>query len=416
MAFTYVPHFGSDGAVAGYFGLGIDVTERHALEERLRQSQKMEALGQMAGGVAHDFNNMLTIITGYGELLLNNLDDKDPLKSYVLSIKEGSDRAAALTSQLLTFARRQAVQDSTVDLNDIVTHSHDMLSHLIGEDILFEINLGPGPYYIKTDPEQFNQALVNLAINARDAMSHGGQLGIETTALTLERALTSRFLNLQPGEYVRLRIDDNGCGIDNESLTRIFEPFYTTKTKGLGTGLGLSMVYTLIDQCNGQIDVTSRIGEGTSFDLYLPISNTPKSDRSESTARVKTQTTTQNEETVLLVEDEDSVRTLISRILNNHGYTVLEARQGEEALVMSEMHDGPIHLLLTDVIMPGMSGRQLAQTLEPLRPDMQVIYMSGYTDSTVLSYGIQTEEVTFLQKPFSPDTLLESIDNLTNNP
>ncbi|HIG55008.1 MAG TPA: hybrid sensor histidine kinase/response regulator [Candidatus Latescibacteria bacterium] len=392
----------------------LAVEGRALLKEQLRQSQKMEALGQLAGVVAHDFNNMLTIITGYSDLVINRMGDKDPLVSDVLAIKEAGDRAAIITSQLLAFGRRQIVQHSTIDINSTIESARNMLQRMVGEDIHFEVELQPGPHYVKTDPGLFDQVLVNLLVNARDAMPHGGRLRIETAAIALDQPLTNRFLNLKPGEYFRLRVTDSGSGITDEVLKRIFEPFYTTKDKGTGTGLGLSMVYSLVDQSGGQIDVTSRLDEGTSFDLYLPITDArPEESRTETSPAPGLRSENGNR-FILLVEDEDVVRNFTQRVLSDHGYNVLEARQGEEAIALSELHAGPIHLLLTDVVMPKMSGLELAQNLQALRPDMPVLYMSGYTDDTVFRYGVQEEQVHFLQKPFVPDGLIAKISQVIN--
>ena len=380
------------------------------LTEQLRQSQKMEALGVLASGIAHDFNNMLTIIAGYSDLLISHMGDENPLINEVQAIKQASDRAAALTSQLSTFGRRQGLQHSTVDLNAAVEHARDMLRRMIGEDIHLEIDLQPGLHCIQTDPGQLDQALVNLIANARDAMPEGGRLRIETAVLALDRPLANHFLDFAPGEYVRLRVADSGKGIDDDDLNRIFEPFYTTKDSGKGTGLGLSMVYSLVDQSNGQIDVTSRASEGTAFDLYFPLTDTRPAEAAVAQASPAVgEDINQSGEIILLVEDDDVVRNLARRVLGDHGYSVVEARHGEEALAMSERHKGPIHLLLTDVVMPEMSGRQLAQNLERLRPDIPVLYMSGYTDDTVLRYGVQENEVALLQKPFTPDALVAKV-------
>lgn len=392
----------------------LAVEGRALLEEQLRQSQKMEALGQLAGGVAHDFNNMLTIITGYSELVINRMSDKDPIVSDMLAIKEAGDRAATLTNQLLTFGRRQALQYSTIDLNGTVESARDMLQRMIGEDIHFEIDLQPGPHYIKTDPGQLDQVLVNLVVNARDAMPRGGRLRIETAAIALDQPLTNRFLKLEPGEYIRLRVTDSGSGITDKVLNRIFEPFYTTKDKGKGTGLGLSMAYSLVEQSGGQIDVASRPGEGTRFDLYLPITNARPEEKLSETSPAPEPSSENGNEIILLVEDEDVVRDLARRVLSDYGYDVLEARQGKEALALSELHAGPIHLLLTDVVMPKMSGRELAQNLQALRPDMPVLYMSGYNDDKVLRYGMQEQQIHFLQKPFTPNALIAKIRQVIN--
>ena len=392
----------------------LAVEGRALLEEQLRQSQKMEALGQLAGGVAHDFNNMLTIITGYSELVINRMSDKDPIVSDMLAIKEAGDRAATLPSQLLPFGRRQALQYSTIDLNGTVESARDMLQRMIGEDIHFEIDLQPGPHYIKTDPGQLDQVLVNLVVNARDAMPRGGRLRIETAAIALDQPLTNRFLKLEPGEYIRLRVTDSGSGITDKVLNRIFEPFYTTKDKGKGTGLGLSMAYSLVEQSGGQIDVASRPDEGTRFDLYLPITNARPEEKLSETSPAPGPRSENGNEIILLVEDEDVVRDLARRVLSDYGYDVLEARQGEEALALSELHAGPIHLLLTDLVMPKMSGPELAQNLQALRPDMPVLYMSGYNDEKVLRYGMQEQQIHFLQKPFTPNALIAKIRQVIN--
>jgi len=323
----------------------------------------MEALGVLASGIAHDFNNMLTIIAGYSDLLISHMGDEKPLINEVQAIKQGSDRAA-------------------------VEHARDMLRRMIGEDIHLEIDLQPGLHCIQTDPGQLDQALVNLIANARDAMPEGGRLRIETAVLALDRPLANQFLDFAPGEYVRLRVADSGKG----------------------TGLGLSMVYSLVDQSNGQIDVTSRASEGTAFDLYFPLTDTRPAEAAVAQASPAVgEDINQSGEIILLVEDDDVVRNLARRVLGDHGYSVVEARHGEEALAMSELHKGPIHLLLTDVVMPKMSGRQLAQNLERLRPDIPVLYMSGYTDDTVLRYGVQENEVALLQKPFTPDALVAKV-------
>ncbi|MFT5377228.1 MAG: signal transduction histidine kinase [Candidatus Latescibacterota bacterium] len=378
------------------------------LEEQLRQSQKMEALGQLAGGVAHDFNNMLTIITGYSELVLGYVNEKEPLYSDLKAIKEAGDRAAVLTSQLLTFGRRQALEYTILNLNTAVDTAHGMLQRMIGEDISFEIDLHPATLFVRTDPGQFDQALVNLVVNARDAMPRGGKLHIKTRNISLEQPLTNRFIRLIPGQYALLRIVDTGKGMDTSILGRIFEPFFTTKSKGKGTGLGLAMVYSIVNQSGGQIDVSSAPGTGTIFDIYLPLSKiAPKNEPEKKTQQRKELKPISG--TILLVEDEEVVRNLAHRVLRDHGFDVLEARKGEEALVLAELHDGTIDLLLTDVVMPEMSGYELAQHLGPQRPDMRILYMSGYTNDDVLRYGIHQGHVPFLQKPFGPDDLVAKV-------
>ena len=380
--------------------------QKAGLEAQLRQSQKMEALGRLAGGIAHDFNNMLTIISGYSELVLDDMSEEDPRYRDIKIVQDAGKRAAMLTNQLLTFGRRQMLDYQSLDFNQAVTSIYDMLVRLIGEDIELLARLQPDLHCVKTDAGQFDQVIVNLAINGRDAMLQGGKLFIETADVKLDEAHCRRHVNVTPGFYVRLRVRDTGCGMSEEIRSRIFEPFFSTKPKGEGTGLGLSVVYGIVEQSGGHIDVISKPHKGTTIDIYLPrIEGEPEMPQEQQ----RRPSPRRGTESILLVEDEDEVLNLTRRILLDHGFHVLEARRGEEALVLSELHDGPIHLLLTDVVMPEMSGRQLAERLIFLRPDVKVLYMSGYTDDTVLRYGIQEKEVAFLQKPFSPDALIDKV-------
>jgi len=314
-----------------------------------------------------------------------------------------------LTDQLLAFGRRQMLNYQFLDLNQVVTKTHQMLQRMIGEDIELIPELQSRLHYVRTDPGQFDQILINLAVNARDAMPQGGKLFIETANVELDEAYSHSAVNIKPGSYVRLRVRDTGCGMSEEDLSHLFEPFFTTKPNG--TGLGLSLVYGIVEQSGGNIDVASKPGEGTTFDIYLPQAHVVPEPEERSHEERAPPTGT---ESILLVEDEDVVRNLARRILRDHGYHVLEARRGEEALVLSELHKGPIDLLLTDVVMPEMSGRQLAQHLCLLRPDMKVLYMSGYTDDMILRYGVQEEEVSFLQKPFVPKTLVAKVRQVLN--
>ena len=386
--------------------------EKIALEYQLNESQKMEALGQLAGGVAHDFNNMLTIITGYSELVLNCMRENEPLYQDIKAIHEAGERAALLTSQLLVFSRKQVSHHQILDLNAVVGKMHNMLQRVIGEDIELVSTLGPESCYVKADSSRLEQVVMNLAVNARDAMPRGGRLNIETANVEVDEAHARRHVEVQPGPYAMLRVSDTGDGMDPEVLARVFEPFFTTKSRGKGTGLGLSTVYGIVNQSGGHIDLTSRLGEGTTCEIYLPQAEAPL----EPEAPVQDEPRLQKgSEIILLVEDEDVVRNMAGRILREHGYNVMEARKGEEALLLAELHEGPVHLLLTDVVMPEMSGRELAQNLCPMRPDMKVLYMSGYTDDAILRHGVQEAEMPFLQKPFLPNTLVNKVREVLDN-
>lgn len=378
------------------------------LEEQLRQSQKMEGLGQLAGGIAHDFNNMLTIIKGYSELVLGSIDESATIYSDVQTIGEACQRATALTSKLLTFGRRQPMSPETFELNDTIRAGRNMLDRVIGEHFHMETTLHAEPLYVHADPTLFDQALINLVVNARDAMPDGGQIDITTEHRTLDTPRTSRFVNLTPGEYALLSVSDVGVGMDEEVIQRIFEPFYTTKQQGKGTGLGLSMVYSIIEQSKGQIDVRSEPGVGTTFDIYLPLCATP--DATEATEATKrTVARTDQQRTVLVVEDEDVVRSLATRILSEYGFEVLTASSGAEALTLVKTHGSAIDLLLTDVVMAGMSGHQLAQKLSNLQPSIDILYMSGHGNEAVLHHGIEHDDMHFLQKPFSPQQLIDKV-------
>jgi signal transduction histidine kinase len=375
------------------------------LEEQLRQAQKMEALGRLAGGVAHDFNNMLTIINGYSELLIGQLSVGDPLLADVAAIREAGERAAGLTAELLTFGRRQVLDYRVLDLALEVPRTCAMLERLIGEDVELTTAIPPGPHCVKTDPDGLMRILINLAANARDAMPQGGHLAIEIDDVELDEAYARAHLGAVPGDYVRLRVRDSGCGMSDEVRARIFEPFFTTKPRGKGSGLGLSVVYGMVSQSGGHVEVVSAPGAGTTVDVHLPrqapgLPEAPRPTPLPAPKRVLT-----GAETVLLVEDDDVVRELAHRILLDHGYQVLEARHGEEALVVAELHNGPLHLLLTDVVMPHLNGPELAERLRRDRPQLKVLYISGYTDDTVLRYGVERAEVHLLQKPFAPDLL-----------
>ncbi|PYV87947.1 MAG: hybrid sensor histidine kinase/response regulator [Acidobacteria bacterium] len=372
-------------------------------EQQFRQSQKMEAIGRLAGGIAHDFNNLLTGITGYSELLLNSLRPEDPMRGNLEEIRKAAARAASLTHQLLAFSRQQVLRPVILDLNALLANLHKMLRRLIGEDIELVTLLGPGLGRVEADRGQMEQVIMNLVVNARDAMPEGGRLILETANEELDEDYARTHPPTEPGSYVMLAISDTGCGMGPDTLARIFDPFFTTKEQGKGTGLGLSTVYGIIKQSDGYIWAYSEPGQGTTFKVYLPQVQGEVSVEAETVpAPVELPL---GSETVLLVEDEDSVRNLVRTILRKNGYTVLEARHGAEALRVAIQHTGPIHLMLTDVVMPLMSGRQLAERLAPLRPDMKVIYMSGYTDQAIVHHGVLEPGTIFLQKPFTPNSL-----------
>jgi signal transduction histidine kinase len=373
---------------------------------QLEQAQKMDAIGRLAGGVAHDFNNLLTVILGRTEILLEPLPPEDPMRRGIELIRRTAGRAADLTRQLLAFSRKQVLEPVVLDLNTVATEMKDMLGRLIGEDIALLTAPGPGLGRVKADRGQIEQVLMNLAVNARDAMPQGGRLILETAAVELDEEYARRHVGARPGPHVMLAVSDTGTGIPREIQPQIFEPFFTTKEPGKGTGLGLATVYGIVKQSGGHIEVESEPGRGTTFRIYLPRFDAPAAtgDRGPRPAAA-----TGGTETILLVEDEEGVRELARDILRANGYTVLEARNGAEALLICERHQGPLDLLLTDVVMPRLSGRDLAERLAPLRPGLSVLYMSGYTDDAVIRHGVLGAGTAFLQKPFTPAVLVQRV-------
>lgn len=374
-------------------------------EEQLRQSQKMEAIGKLAGGVAHDFNNLLTAITGYSDLSLRHLDKTDRLYRNLQEIKKAGERAAGLTRQLLAFSRKQVLQPKVLDLNAVIVDLNKMLQRLIGEDIDMMLMLKPDLGKVKADPGQIEQILMNLLVNARDAMPVGGKLTIETANLYVNEQSAHGHPSVPQGCYVVLSVSDTGCGMDIATQERIFEPFFTTKEVGKGTGLGLSTVYGVVQQSGGDVWVESEVGKGTTFKVYLP-----REDELAESVEVETETVIPaGTETVLLVEDETIVRKMTKEILQLSGYQVLEASNGQEALMVCEQHHDPVHLMLTDVVMPLMSGRELAEHLAQRRPEIKVLYMSGYTDDAIVHHGVLEKGTAFLEKPFTPNGLSRKV-------
>jgi two-component system, cell cycle sensor histidine kinase and response regulator CckA len=381
-------------------------------EEQLRQSQKMEAVGQLAGGIAHDFNNLLTAITGYSEMTLRRLEPESPVRRNVEEIKKAGLRAADLTRQLLAFSREQALQAKVLDINSVVSEMDKLLRRLIGEDIELFTILTPDLGRVMADPGQVEQVLMNLVVNARDAVAEGGKITIETANVYLDDDYAGKHASVESGAYVLLAVSDTGSGMDAATQERIFEPFFTTKGVDKGTGLGLSTVYGVVKQSGGSIGVYSEVGKGTSLKVYLP--------RVDAKTEVglpegATLAVSPGTETVLLVEDEQVVRHMARHILEASGYTVLEAASGPEAMEVCKVHDGPVDLLLTDVVMPHMSGPRLSEEVMKIWPGISVLYMSGYTDNAIVQHGVLKEGMHFLQKPFSPDALAlkvrESLDS-----
>jgi two-component system cell cycle sensor histidine kinase/response regulator CckA len=383
-----------------------DITERKRLEAQFLQAQKMEAIGTLAGGVAHDFNNLLTVIKGYTELLLEEIAPDDPRCFYLQQIQKAGQQAASLISQLLAFSRKQILHPEILDLNRSVEEMSTMLRRVIREDIELVAIARPGLGLISADPAQIQQIVMNLAVNARDAMPQGGRLTIETANVEFDEEYVRAHPMVKPGPYVMLAISDNGIGMDAATQARIFEPFFTTKGQGKGTGLGLSTVYGIVKQSNGFIWAYSEPGKGTTFKTYFP---RVEGEVTESTAERRFEPEFQGSETILLVEDEESVRTLAGRILREQGYDVLEAGSGTEALDIARKHGGEIHVVVTDVIMPGMSGKDLVSQLKIARPGIKSLYISGYPDDAIAHHGILDSGVTFLQKPFTVESLTRKI-------
>ena len=373
-------------------------------EEQLQQAQKLEAVGRLAGGVAHDFNNLLTAILGYSELSLKRLPANDPIKQNIEGIKEAGERAASLVRQLLAFSRKQVLQPKTLDLNSVISNLQKMLPRMIGEDIELRTQLQRDLGKVKADPTQIEQVIMNLVVNARDALPTGGNVTIETANVYLDEAYVRDHVAVTPGNYVMLAVSDNGNGMDVETQRQMFEPFFTTKEMGKGTGLGLSMVYGIVKQSGGNIWVYSEPGLGTTFKIYLPTVE----GEVEKEATTKYYSSPVNE-TLMLVEDDDGVRELLLSVLQEEGYHVLTAASGAEALKVCESYDGPIHLLITDVIMPGMSGKQLVKQLVGTCRETRVLYMSGYTDDAIVNHGVLEPGAAFLQKPFTPVGVLNKV-------
>jgi PAS domain S-box-containing protein len=395
---TISPVRNENGDIVNYVGLQRDVTRELELEEQYRSSQRMEAVGQLTGGIAHDFNNLLTAINGFAELMQFRLSPEDPLQDLVDNILQSGQRAADLVSQLLAFSRKQIIEPKVLNLNTSVSEMSTMLQRIIGEDIELEVVLTPELWPVKADPARIEQVIVNLAVNARDAMPDGGRLLIEIGNIVLDDEYVANHMGTQPGKYILLAISDTGIGMTEEEKARIFEPFFTTKEVGKGTGLGLATVFGIVKQNGGNIWVYSEKGHGSTFKIYLPCADEPATTNSPAKVEVELPT---GDETILLVEDDTGVRDLARQILQRQGYTLLEAKDGEEALELFARYSGPIHLLLTDVIMPGMNGKTLADQLLQSHSDLKTLFMSGYTDNAIVHHGVLNPDVTFLQKPFT---------------
>ncbi|MBV9183119.1 MAG: PAS domain S-box protein [Acidobacteria bacterium] len=402
----------SRAEVIGIRTVMLDITEKTLLEEQLRQAQKLESIGRLAGGIAHDFNNLLTIISGRAELLILEQPNNPQLGAALRPICEAAKRATALTGQLLAYSRKQILEHKLLDLNKVVCSASEMLRPLIGEDIELKVIPAPDLPLIRTDQARLEQVIMNLAINARDAMPTGGKLTIETAKVTLDAEYAHQHMDAVPGEYVMLAVSDTGMGMDPKTRARIFEPFFTTKELGKGTGLGLAMVYGIVKQSGGNIWVYSEPGKGTCFKVYLPkaeLFDSEKPRKSEPAAMSR------GSETVLLVEDEAEVRALARESLERNGYRVLEAGNGQEAIAVCGQYQDRIDLLVTDVVMPGMSGLELAKRLASDQPQMKVLYTSGYTDDTVIRHGVLQSHMTYIQKPFGYMTLTGKVREVLND-
>jgi nitrogen-specific signal transduction histidine kinase/ActR/RegA family two-component response regulator len=393
------------GRVEYYETFVRDVTDQRRLQQQVLQSQKMEAVGRLAGGIAHDFNNLLTVITSYSDLVLEDLPPGDAKRDDLEQVQKAADGAAALTRQLLAFSRQQVVEPRVVSLNTVVEGLHKILRRVIGEDVELATTLAPNLGNVRADVGQLEQVLMNLAVNARDAMPTGGRLTVETANVEHDPDYARDREAAAVRRFVMLAVSDTGCGMDEATKARIFEPFFTTKEPGKGTGLGLATVYGIVKQAGGFIWVYSEPGRGTSFKIYVPEVDAP-ADRTTAAAGAPVPRGT---ETVLLVEDAAAVRAVAKQVLERQGYTVLEAPDGEAALRLAQRHRGPIHLLLTDVVMPRVSGREVAEQLTRVRPDVKVLYASGYTDDSVVRHGILESGTAYLQKPFSPDSLARKV-------
>jgi two-component system cell cycle sensor histidine kinase/response regulator CckA len=388
--------------------------EARQRDDQLRQAQKLEAIGRLAGGVAHDFNNVLTAISGYGELVLDRCDADDPRHADVEEILKAAGRAASLTRQLLAFSRRQVIVPQVLAVERIVAGTEQMLRRLIGEDIRLTRTTDAAVGLVRADPGQIEQVLLNLAVNARDAMPNGGSLEIALAAATVDEAFASRHIPLKPGAYVRLSMADTGCGMTEEVRAHMFEPFFTTKPEGVGTGLGLATVYGIVEQSGGAIEVDTEEGRGTTFHLYLPQVHDVR--EVSPTLTVRPPPVARGSATVLLVEDDASVATLVSNWLKKAGFTVLQAMNASAAIDIARSYPASIDLLLTDVVMPGLNGRELAERVIGMRGDIRVLYMSGYPDDAILLRGVQATAVQFLQKPFSFEVLADKIHEVLTLP
>ncbi len=403
----------ASGVPIGVISVIADITQRKHLEEQLRQSQKMEAVGRLAGGVAHDFNNLLTVVTGFSQLVIGNMDSEDPLRAPLEEILKAGNRAAGLTNQLLAFSRRQMIRPTVLDINRVIADMERMLRRLISEDIELVLQLASGLRSVRADLGQIQQVVMNLAINARDAMAEGGTLRIATSNVELRADDLTVHPELRPGHYVLLSFTDTGEGMDETTKSRLFEPFFTTKGLGRGTGLGLSTVYGIIKQNGGDIEVWSEPGRGASFRLYFPgLSAEPEPIQEPGIQSVQRDAS----ETILLVEDEPGLRNMVRQVLGAQGYRVIEARDGRDALrAYSELSE-PIDILITDVVMPHMNGQELARQLAVLQPDLKVVYISGYAEPVLARYGVGDEGVTFLQKPFTPGELRRTVRDALGGP
>lgn len=398
----------SAGQVQGAICMALDVTDRRKLEEQFRQAQKMEAVGRLAGGIAHDFNNLLMVIQGYADLLAERLPAGESLRRNAEQIQVAAQRAAGLTQQLLAFSRKQILAPKVLNINSVVVDMEKMLRRVIGEDIELRTSSTPDLWLIKADRSQIEQVIMNLAVNARDAMPHGGRLTIETANVEFDASVSHPSTAIPAGKYVMLAVTDNGCGMDDKTKAHIFEPFFTTKEKGKGTGLGLATVYGVVKQSGGFVWVYSELGHGTTFKIYLPqiADEVPIGSRDSGAG---SRNLPKGSEVVLLVEDEAGVRELAREYLQMSGYEVLVAEDGHTALELAAMHAGQIHLLMTDVVMPGINGRELAERVSKLRPDIRILYMSGYTDQAITQHGVLGSDVVLLQKPFTLATLASKL-------